>query len=423
VVGHELTHGVTQFSSGLQYQEEAGAVNEALSDIFGACVDRQQGADKINTFLVGEAVYTPSIPGDAFRYMSNPGFNGNYDYYPTRYQGANDYGGVHTNSGIANLAFSLMVLGGKHPQGKTTVVVPAMDADFDKSLLAAAKVFYMANTACLTPSSGFFEIRECTMLHAGTYSASVEAAWEAVGVGPIPIDFGPPMTNLTVATAKSLRFVYKTVPAGSTVKCTTNGANGDADLYMSMISPSYSRSCRSESGTSNEACSVGPVVEPAKVYVQVYSYASFTGLTLACTLSPTRAPTKAPTKAPTSAPSKSPSTAPSHSPSKAPTSTNLNAVTKAPTKRPTKAPTKKPTKSPIKRPTKSPTKKPTLKPQAPPFDVSSCFQAVFPSCSCNRKNACRTMLSNACRAKYTSAGFVPATYAGKANTYIQSHCP
>jgi vibriolysin len=59
VVAHELTHGVTERSSGLIYQNESGALNEALSDIFGAMVDRQEGATGADIWLLGEDIYTP----------------------------------------------------------------------------------------------------------------------------------------------------------------------------------------------------------------------------------------------------------------------------------------------------------------------------------------------------------------------------
>jgi len=69
VVAHELTHGVTENESNLIYQNESGALNEAWSDIFGAMVDRQEGATGADIWLVAEDVYTPDIPGDALRNM------------------------------------------------------------------------------------------------------------------------------------------------------------------------------------------------------------------------------------------------------------------------------------------------------------------------------------------------------------------
>ena len=136
---------------------------------------------------MGEKIYTPGVPNDALRYMNDPALAPHdRDYFADRFQGSlseqDDYGGIHWNSGIMNLAFYLMVKGGTHPRGKSTVNVAAIDPDFDVSLLAAAKIVYKANTGCLTPLSGFLEARQCTILHAGAHKASVAAAWDAVGV-------------------------------------------------------------------------------------------------------------------------------------------------------------------------------------------------------------------------------------------------
>jgi len=81
VVAHELTHGVTERTSGLIYSNESGALNEAWSDIFGAMVDRQEGATGADIWLLGEDIYTPNIAGDALRNMADPAEFGDYDYW------------------------------------------------------------------------------------------------------------------------------------------------------------------------------------------------------------------------------------------------------------------------------------------------------------------------------------------------------
>ena len=80
-----------------------GALNEAMSDIFGAMVDAQEGAKGLDIWKLGEDIYTPGTPDDALRFMHDPVLGGDYDWYPTRYTGTADNGGVHWNSGIANL--------------------------------------------------------------------------------------------------------------------------------------------------------------------------------------------------------------------------------------------------------------------------------------------------------------------------------
>ena len=85
-----------------------------MSDIFAALVEKWKGQsdDPTNNhkndsvWKVGEDIYTPSTAGDALRYMHDPAKEGDYDYDPDRYKGTSDYGGVHWNSGIANLGES-----------------------------------------------------------------------------------------------------------------------------------------------------------------------------------------------------------------------------------------------------------------------------------------------------------------------------
>jgi Zn-dependent metalloprotease len=82
VVAHELTHGVTERTSNLIYNGESGALNEALSDIFGALVENEVKGPA-GMWLLGEDIYTPGTPGDdALRYMNDPAEAGDYDWYP-----------------------------------------------------------------------------------------------------------------------------------------------------------------------------------------------------------------------------------------------------------------------------------------------------------------------------------------------------
>lgn len=191
VVAHELTHGVTQFSSRLIYSNESGALNEAMSDIFGALVDRQVGAEGMNVWLVGEGI----VKGDgAIRDMSNPARKGHYDYYPLRYQGEQNNGGVHWNSGIVNLAFKLMVTGGTHPRGfsrvNVTGLVNIFQDDEDLAFIVAGEIFYCANSKCLTRHSTFLDALHCTAVICGSMDLPEDAlvvqtiyqAWAAVGV-------------------------------------------------------------------------------------------------------------------------------------------------------------------------------------------------------------------------------------------------
>ena len=108
-----------------------------------------------------------------------------------------------------NLAFQLMVEGGTHPRGLSSTVVTPLSTDFTTSILAAARIFYKANTACLTPSSTFLSARECTISFAGSYSSRVAAAWDAVGVP----------SSTAAAVAKCLTKVQKACKCGGSGTC------------------------------------------------------------------------------------------------------------------------------------------------------------------------------------------------------------
>jgi hypothetical protein len=292
VVAHELTHGVTERTSGLVYQNESGALNEAWSDIFGAMVDRQEGATGADIWLLGEDIYTPGTPGDALRNMANPAEFGDYDDWPTRYTGTADNGGVHWNSGIANLAFQLLVDGGTHPRGTTTVVVPSIGFE------AAADIFYAANVNCLTPNSNFAAARYCTAdVFGGTHAAAVHAAWDAVRVPdnpppppnpPMVLTDGVPLSGQDGITGNIQQYTLD-VAAGDLVTCTTSCNNGDADLYLRFgaeaeVNPtSTNNECGSYSSNSNESCTTGAAPSADTLYGAVHAYAAYTNLTITCT--------------------------------------------------------------------------------------------------------------------------------------------
>ena len=296
VVAHELTHGITEHTSGLVYQNESGALNEAWSDIFGAMVDRQEGATGADIWFIGEDIYTPGTPGDALRNMADPAAFGDYDWWPTRYTGSSDNGGVHWNSGIANLAFKLLVTGGNHPRGKSSVTVPEIGFD------AAADIFYAANVSCLTPSSNFTAARYCTAdVFGGNYAAAVHAAWDAVGVPndppsppnpPIALTDGVQLNGQDGTTGNIQQYTLG-VANGDSVTCTTSCNNGDADLYLRFDAEaeanpnSIVNECASYSSNSNESCSTGAASSADTLYAAVHAYAAYTDLAITCTISNT----------------------------------------------------------------------------------------------------------------------------------------
>lgn len=109
VVAHELTHGVTERTSGLVYWYQSGAINEALSDIMGELFDLQRNPTPANPWKIAE-----DSPLGVIRDMANPPANGDPDRMtsPNYVSGIADSGGVHTNSGVANKAAYLISDGG-----------------------------------------------------------------------------------------------------------------------------------------------------------------------------------------------------------------------------------------------------------------------------------------------------------------------
>lgn len=178
VLGHELSHAVTQYTANLTYQGQSGALNESMSDAFGACVKqrhlKQSAADA--DWLVGEGIFLPGIKGTALRSMKAPGtayddptigkdpqVGTMADYVDT----TDDNGGVHTNSGIPNKAFYLAAtaIGGETWSG-------------------AGKVWYAALTSGIPASCDFATFAQATVTAAGEHASAVTDAWTQVGVTP-----------------------------------------------------------------------------------------------------------------------------------------------------------------------------------------------------------------------------------------------
>lgn len=187
VCSHELGHGICEYTAGLVYNREAGAMNEGFSDIWGAVVENYAAPDK-QMWSVGEELRV-----GALRSMSNPNLYTDPDCHsglhwvtvtgcnPT---GGNDYCGVHTNSGVLNYWFYLLVEGGN---GKND-----LNNDFEVSGIGvkkAANIAYATELA-LNSTDNYAACRTASINAAaaiyGNCSREVEAvtrAWYAVGVG------------------------------------------------------------------------------------------------------------------------------------------------------------------------------------------------------------------------------------------------
>ncbi|MEN2488197.1 M4 family metallopeptidase [Flavobacterium sp. B11] len=187
ITGHEMTHAVTQFSAGLIYQGESGAMNESFSDIFGISIELYAGKDtKNDIWMLGDELYSHG----SLRSMANPKAAGQPDTYGGEFwtNPGNiqiDNGGVHQNSGITNYWYYLLVEGGEgvNDLGNNYSVKSI-------GLAKAEKIAYVTLTEYLTPSSNFSDMRQASLLAAeDLYGLGSEEykqvtnAWYAIGVG------------------------------------------------------------------------------------------------------------------------------------------------------------------------------------------------------------------------------------------------
>ncbi|MDA7558749.1 M4 family metallopeptidase, partial [Flavobacteriaceae bacterium] len=184
IVGHEITHGVTEYAANLVYSYQSGALNESFSDIFGESIEKF--ATGTNDWLMGDDIGAGGS-GGALRSMSSPNIYGDPDTYlgTNWYSGSGDNGGVHYNSGVQNFWFYLLTVGGS---GTNDIgdAYSVTSIGMDK----AAVIAYRNLTVYLTTNSQYSDARDGAIQSAiDLYgSGSIEEiattnAWYAVGVG------------------------------------------------------------------------------------------------------------------------------------------------------------------------------------------------------------------------------------------------
>lgn len=205
VIGHELTHGVTQYEANLNYSKQPGALNESVSDVFGSLVkqyQKQHTADQAD-WIIGEGLFTSNVNGVGIRSMKAPGTAyddpvlgkdpqpAHMDHYVDT---LSDNGGVHINSGIPNHAFYVVAreIGGNA---------------WEK----AGAIWYKALTEKFTPTSNFIDAANLTFAAAADLfgvgsleQKAVQSGWAAVG---ITVGVTPPPTpgdGCLTATLRSL---------------------------------------------------------------------------------------------------------------------------------------------------------------------------------------------------------------------------
>lgn len=236
IVGHEMTHGVHQWSIGFNYSGEPGALDESFADIFGECIE---------AFAKGLAVPDWQIGGDrgAIRSMNNP----NAFADPHTYLGGfwivipgcsfdpingspTDFCGVHTNSGVQNYWFYLLTSGGSgtndNSQSYTVTGI---------GLTAARNIAYRNMDVYLTSSSGYIDAREGSIRAAsdlfGWCSNEVlqtARAWYAVGVASTSPDWNyvVPCGNVVAGS------IHRGINTLSTnIACTTTLPSGSNAVF------------------------------------------------------------------------------------------------------------------------------------------------------------------------------------------------
>lgn len=216
IVGHEIGHAVCSSTANLKYEKESGAINEALSDIWGAMIEYYADPTK-QTYLLGEEV---KLWG-SMRSMSNPKSEMQPDTYGGFYyldtnncspSKENDKCYVHTNSGVMNYWFYILAEGkaGTNDKGYSYNF-------FGIGKDNAARIVYRAETVYFTSTTNYLQAREWTIQAAkdlfGINSAealTVCQAWTAVGVGStncgaIPSKFTGPDT---ICASANYQYVY-----------------------------------------------------------------------------------------------------------------------------------------------------------------------------------------------------------------------
>ncbi len=252
VIGHEFTHGLTQFTAGLIYQNQSGQLNESFSDVFGemidlfngnaafagppggpawpthgsgpgldtpnnlrtTCSDFEAGYPNGVRWMVGEEINASPLVG-AIRDMWDPPCEGDPDRANSSLQtcNANDAGGVHSGSGIPNHAFA-MLTDGKTFNGQTISAIGP---------IKTGAVWYRALTVYLTPASDFED---------ATYAFN-QAAADLIGTTPSdPRTGGPSASAFTAGDAAQV------ATALIAVEMNTAGACGSGDDVLNPNTPS-----------------------------------------------------------------------------------------------------------------------------------------------------------------------------------------
>ena len=268
IAGHEITHGLTEYTSNLNYSGQSGAMNEGFSDIFGTAIEFYAKPSLAN-WQIGENI------GAAFRSMSNPNQFSQPDTYLGTYwyTGSADNGGVHTNSGVLNFWFYLLSQGGSGTNDVGTAYSVA-GLGIDK----AAAIAFRTNTVFLVSTSTYanartYAIQSATDLY-GAGSAEVIAttnAWAAVGIGAAagscnaPTGLASSAITTTGATvswtavsgASSYAVDYKTTAASTWTSAATATTSTSVSISGLTAATAYNWRVKTNCASTSSAYSAG----------------------------------------------------------------------------------------------------------------------------------------------------------------------
>ncbi len=273
ITGHEISHGVTQFTSNLDYQGESGALNEGFSDCMGTAIEFYAKPTTAN-WLIGNEI------GATFRSMSNPNAYGQPDTYlgTNWYSGSSDNGGVHTNSGVLNYWFYLVSIGasGTNDNGNSFSVTGI-------TISKAAAITYRMNSVYLTNTATYSDARTGAIQSAiDLYGAcsdeviQVTNAWYAVGVGAAFVST-PVVANFTAGASSSCTLPFtvqftNTSTGGGSYSWTfgdggTSSATNPSHIYTSFGNYTVTLinnggTCGTNTKTSNNFITLQPSTAP-----------------------------------------------------------------------------------------------------------------------------------------------------------------
>lgn len=255
VAAHELTHGVTQFTSGLIYERESGAIDEGMSDVFAVCIENEYKTNS-EIWKIGEEVTV-----NGYRNLSNPSCK---YYHGHRWEDTNqtptdenDYCGVHTNSGVFSYWFYLISVGGPG-YNESGLYYPVQGIGLDNAI----QICYLMNASFLTSNATYNDAKISSYLAAQALGFGddiidqLRKAWIDVGVEspnltisgyPIICDSNVySVQNLPVGASVSWHFdndhtalnslIHSNYPALN--QCTITTGNGDvfsANLQATII--------------------------------------------------------------------------------------------------------------------------------------------------------------------------------------------